>query len=146
MLDSSKKDQMEKLLLNGPQTMPQNKVQQLKIESAAWKRLLDFLREENVYSKNRLSDILKDGFENLLEDLENFHNRFVKQDEVISLLRNDIAELDKLLLNENISNDIECGVICRRLDNVRYNLSDSEGVFANCIWNSAGTYQKILID
>jgi hypothetical protein len=110
--------------------MPQKKTEQLKIETSRWKRLLDFFMEENVHSKNRLSDVLKDGFgRNLLEELENFQSRFIKQDELIKLLRSDIAELDKLLLNEKINEDINSELIDRNLDNLRCNISDSERRF-----------------
>ena len=82
--------------------MEQAKINQLQSEINTWKRLLIFFRDENVCLKNRLSDILKNGFNRkLLEEFENFQTKFIKQDEMIRLLRNDTAELDKLLLNES---------------------------------------------
>ncbi len=107
--------------------MPQKKMQQIQIESNTWKRLLDFFREENVRSKNRLSDILKENFDrNLLEDLENFQSRFVQQDELLGLLRNEIAELDKLLLDEEMNDGTRPAMVARKLGNLRHNLSNSE--------------------
>ena len=59
------------------------------------------MKEENILFKNKISEILSNGFDrNLLEDVEEFQNRFIKADEVIGLLRNDIAEIDKLLIRE----------------------------------------------
>ncbi len=111
--------------------MPQKKMQQVRIESNTWKRLLDFFREENVRSKNRLSDILKENFDrSLLEDLENFQSRFVQQDELIGLLRNDIAELDKLLLDEKMHDGIRPSMIERKIGKLRHNLSNSERRFS----------------
>lgn len=110
--------------------MPQKKMQQIQIESNTWKRLLDFFREENVRSKNRLSDILKESFDrSLLEDLENFQSQFVKHDELIGLLRNEIAELDKLLLDDEINDGGMPAMIARKLGNLRHNLSNSERRF-----------------
>lgn len=107
-------------------TMPQRKMQQWEIETNTWKRLLNFFREENIHSKNRLSDILKDGFErHLLGDLEDFHNHFIKHDEIMGLLRNEIAELDKMLLHENVNEGINPATIERKLDNLRHNLADA---------------------
>jgi len=77
------------------------KLKQLQHESDSWKRLLAFIMDENVCLKNRLTEVLKDKFnKNLLEDLEYFHSNFVSEDEMIRLLRNDIVELDKLLVKE----------------------------------------------
>lgn len=110
--------------------MPKKKLQQWQIETQTWKRVVDFFREENIHSKNRLSDILKDGFDRkLLGDLEDFQNKFVKHDEIMGLLRNEIAELDKILLHGNIHDGISPATIERKLDNLRYNLADSESRF-----------------
>ncbi|MEO8862099.1 MAG: hypothetical protein ABI358_11785 [Ginsengibacter sp.] len=110
--------------------MPQKKVKQIQFESNTWKRLLDFFREENVYFKNRLSDILKESFDrNLLDALENFQNRFIIQDELNGALRNEISELDKLLLDEKIKEVISKPLIERILGNLRENLSNSEKRF-----------------
>ena len=74
------------------------KLEQLKYESDTWKRLLGFMRDENIHLKNMLSEVLKYKFDkNLLEEAESFQNSFLKEDDLIGLLRNDIAELDKLL-------------------------------------------------
>jgi hypothetical protein len=81
--------------------MSKVKLGQLKYESDTWKRLMGFLMDENVHLKNRLSEVLKANFENsLLNDVENFHSEFIRTDELIGLVRNDIAEFDSLLTRE----------------------------------------------
>jgi hypothetical protein len=81
--------------------MPAIKLKELQYETDSWKRRLTFMKEENILFKNKISEILSDGFNrNLLEDVEEFQNRFIKTDEVIWLLRNDITEIDKLLPRE----------------------------------------------
>ena len=93
--------------------MPKLKLKQLQYESDTWKRLLGFIMEENSYLKNRISEILKDKFnKNLLEELEGFQSRVVKEDGLIGLLRNDVAELDKLLEREIF----EDGKIIKEID------------------------------
>jgi hypothetical protein len=78
--------------------MPEIKLKQLQYASNTWKHLLGSITEENIRLKSRLSAIIKEKFNNsLLEKAEIFQNSFIKEDELISLLRNDIAELDKLL-------------------------------------------------
>ncbi len=112
--------------------MPKKIMEQLKLETSTWKRLLDFFMEENVHAKNRMSDILKDDFDkNLLDELENFQSQFIKQDEVIYLLRQDITELDKLLLNKNNYDGISADLIEQKLESLRYNLFNSERQFCD---------------
>ena len=110
--------------------MEQSKINQLQIEADTWKRFLDFFRDENVCLKNRLSDILKDGFDRrLLEELENFQTKFIKQDELIGSLRNDIAALNKLLLNQNFKSGIIYDMIAKKIDHVRNNMYNAERQF-----------------
>jgi hypothetical protein len=74
--------------------MPQLIVRQLEYESDTWKRLLGFMIEENIHLKNRLIEILNSiSDKNLLGEMENFHSRFIKQDDLINLLRNDVVDL-----------------------------------------------------
>lgn len=114
--------------------MPQKTLEEVKIETSTWKRSLDFFMEETVQAKNRLSDILRNGFErNLLDELEDFQNQFIQQDEIINLLRRDITELDKLLLNENRNEGISADLIERKLENLRHNLSNSERRFCDLL-------------
>lgn len=86
--------------------MPELRLQQLQFEIDAIKRLLSFMMEENVHLKNRISEILKNNFKKmLLGKIEVFHNRFIMEDEIIGVIRNDIAELDKLLQVQKILQD-----------------------------------------
>lgn len=103
--------------------MPELKLKQLQYESDTWKRLLGFIMEENSYLKNRISEILKDKFnKNLLEELEGFQSRVVKEDGLIVLLRNDVAELDKLLEREIVENGKIIKEIDKTLKRLRNNI------------------------
>jgi len=110
--------------------MPELKLKQLQYESDTWKRLLGFMLDENIHLKNRISEILKNGFKkNLLEELENFQSRFIKEDELIGLLRNDVAELDKLLLKEVYEDGKLIKEIGRKLKTFRNNMLNAERQF-----------------
>lgn len=86
--------------------MPELKLKQLQYERDTLKRLLDFMIDENGHMKNRLSEVLQDKFDkNLLKGIEFFQSTFLKEDELIGLLRNDFAELNKLLVIEIFEND-----------------------------------------
>ena len=74
------------------------KLLQLGYEIETCKRLLNFITDENVHLKNRLSAVLKDNFEkNMLEEMDNYLSKFVAQDELINLLKNDISKIEKQL-------------------------------------------------
>ncbi len=110
--------------------MPEMKLQQLQYESNAWKRVLGFMTEENVHLKNRLSQILKEKFNaDLLEEAEVFQSNFVKEDELIGLLRNDIAELDKLLEREMFEGGNTIKEVKRKLQKIRSNMEIAEKQF-----------------
>lgn len=73
-------------------------VRQFQTEIEAWKKILNSRMEENVLLKNRLSDIVKNNYDqNLLEEIEEFQTQFIKEDELINLLRRDVTDLDNLL-------------------------------------------------
>jgi hypothetical protein len=88
------------------------------------------MMEENIHLKNRLSELLKDKFDkNLLEEVESFQNSFLKEDDLIGILRDDVAELDKLLVRQvfedkKINNEIE-----KRMTKLRYNIITAETQF-----------------
>ncbi len=104
--------------------MPELNLKQLQYEIDTWKRVLGFLMDENNHLKNRLSEVLKNNFDqSLLEEVESFQSSFIKEDELIGLLRNDVAEVDKLQVQEifedgKISKDID-----RRLKKLRNNIN-----------------------
>jgi len=110
--------------------MSQIKLKQLQHESDTWKRELGFMMDENVRLKNRLAEILRTEFDNdLLEDIENFQNRFIREDEVISLLRKDIAKLDKLLVREIFEDGQIIDNVNRMLKEIRRNIGIAESQF-----------------
>jgi regulator of replication initiation timing len=112
--------------------MPEMKLKQLQYEADTWKRLLGFMMDENIHLKNRLSEILKDGFnENLLGEVEIFQSRFVKEDAMIALLRNEVAELEKLLVREIFEDGRIIKEVERKLKKLRNNIKNAETEFGN---------------
>lgn len=108
------------------------KIAQLRYESETWKRLLEFIMDENIQLKYRLSDVLKNNFDKyFLEQLENFQSNFVKQDNLVSVLRNDVAELDKLLVGDDSCED---GKTMKEIDKkmkiLRNNINNAEKQFS----------------
>lgn len=107
--------------------MPFLKFKQLQHETGSWKRVLEFLTDENILLKNRLSEMLKDGLDKtLLNEMENFQSNFINGDVLIGVLRNDVAELDKALGNFDALSEKQRIEIQTRLNKVRNNISTAE--------------------
>ncbi|PZR25550.1 MAG: hypothetical protein DI535_17850 [Citrobacter freundii] len=81
--------------------MSRSKIRQLEYESNTWKRQIALMVDENIYMKARLVEILREQERrSSLEAAEGFQNEFIEQDSVISVLKNGIAEFDRLLKRE----------------------------------------------
>ena len=110
--------------------MSQLKLKQLQHESDTWKRSLAFMIDENIQLKNRLADILRTEFDkSLLDDIEVFQTNFLREDEMISLLRKDVATLDKLLVREIFEDGKIADNVNRMLKEIRRNISIAETHF-----------------
>jgi hypothetical protein len=56
------------------------------------------MTDENIHLKNRISEILSDRFDKyLLEEVDCFQSSFIREDNLITLLRNEITEVGSLL-------------------------------------------------
>ncbi|MEI2747394.1 MAG: hypothetical protein V9E88_01375 [Ferruginibacter sp.] len=72
-------------------------LKQLLYEVAAWKRLLGFLSDENNLLKDRLSEVLKERNSIIeLSDAERFQSNFVREDELLQVLRMEVVEIERL--------------------------------------------------
>lgn len=92
-------------LLKNNRGIPEKNVRQFQTEIETWKQSLNSRMEENVLLKNRLSDILKSNYDqNSLEEIEDFQTQFIKEDELINLLRRDVNDLDNLLYSKMFEN------------------------------------------
>ncbi|MEX6690907.1 hypothetical protein QTN47_25585 [Danxiaibacter flavus] len=115
----------------GSLLMPQIKINQLKYEIDMWKRLLAFMMDENIFLKNRLIEILKGSFNNVnISNIEDFQNCFVKKDETINVLRNDLAEIDKLIFADIDFDNTANTNIHNKLENIRKHISLLEKEFS----------------
>ena len=110
--------------------MPGIKLRLLRQESDTWKRILEFMTEENIHLKNRLSEILKGDVEqDLLMTAEIFQNSFVREDELIRLLRKDVFAFDELLTREIYEDGAIVNKMMKSFKVIRKNISESETQF-----------------
>jgi len=92
--------------------MPATFIRQFLYESESWKRLLIYYKEENIYCRNRLSEILSDSVsEELLERSEYFQGCFLMSDETIEWLMDEIQQHKKILIQNNSDIQmLECAI------------------------------------
>ncbi len=91
-----------------------------------WLRSLDFYKQENSHLMNRLTEVV-DGTtdRDFLAQAEHFQNQFIIKDEFMDILRHDINEQEKRLVEkqrrreESLDGDLESGQIGLR-DQVAY--------------------------
>ena len=66
----------------------------MQLERETWLRTLDYIQQENVFLKNNLAYIIKNGIDTPMpEQAEYFQNIFINKDTMIALLRHDILDL-----------------------------------------------------
>ena len=109
--------------------MTELKLKQLRHEINTWKRMLGFMQEENVHLKNRLSDVLKDRFnKNMLDGVEFFQTNFIKEDQVIGLLKSEVAEVENILKRDLVTEE-SIFPTSKRMETVRNNIDAAEKDF-----------------
>lgn len=108
-------------------------INQFQHENETWKRVLEFLKDENIILKNQLSGVLPniaEGDDGSLEKIEYFQNHFVKEDEIIRLLRIELSEQGKLLIRDTY----EDGNLLKEVKNTQKKLR-KEFEFAELYFN-----------
>ena len=107
------------------------KLKQLWLETDTWKRLMSFIIDENIQLKNRIAEVLKDGVDaSLLEAVEKFHNKSVEGDLFVGLLRNDVAELEKLLTKDMLDDEKTIRQVETLIIKLRNNIAIAEKQFS----------------
>jgi hypothetical protein len=60
-------------------------------------RTLVYLKQENIFLKNRLSEVIKDINIDDMQKIEEFQSRFLNKDTIMSIIQHDISLQKKLL-------------------------------------------------
>ncbi len=86
--------------------IPNNKSVQFQYENQTWERLLEFLKQENAYLKNRLSEVLDHNTnKDFLPQAEHYQNLFIVKDEFMDEMRHDVHEQGTAL--KKVSDTVE---------------------------------------
>lgn len=106
------------------------KKKQLHFEINNLKRLLDYMTDESVHLKNRIVEILSDRFDTyLLEEVDGFQSSLVKEDHLITLLRNEITEIESLLAKDAEEENAQLKKAEVRLKRLKRNIHNAEKQF-----------------
>lgn len=110
--------------------MNHSKIQQFIHENETWKRLLEFIQAETVFLKTRLAQITKEDVNNqLLEQSEYFQNEFITEDDLIGMLRQEVAELDNWLTREVFEDGVIIKEVIKRQKKIRKEMEIAEQKF-----------------
>lgn len=108
------------------QTNLKKKMRQFEDVLATWKQLLNARMEETIFLKYKISEILKNNFnQNFLEEIEEFQTQLIKEDELINSLRKDISELDNYILSKEFQNGKIEKFVNTKMENLRKHIADS---------------------
>ena len=110
--------------------VPEPELKQLQRESDTWKRSIGFMMEENILLKNKLTEMLRNRFNRiLLEKAEYFQNRFIKEDERIGLIRDDVVQIDRSLMMHAEENSTIARETDYRIEKLRNHILHAEKQF-----------------
>lgn len=109
-------------------------IKQFQEELATWKNMLHSRMEDNILMKNMLGDLLKVHYGiNYLEEIEEFQNSFIREDEITDLLRNDVTRFDSLSYSQVFKNEQLRESCKRRLKKLRKDMILTENHFCALI-------------
>lgn len=112
--------------------MSAKQIRRFEYESDTWKRQLSFIREENIYLKKRLIEILKEKLSPAdLEAAESFQTLFIEQDKLVTILGNSVAEFDRLLKRELFEDGALLRTVMLEHLHIDRKISEAEASFDN---------------
>jgi hypothetical protein len=124
---------------------PDSTLRQLIYESEEWGRLLAFLKQENVYYKSRLAEIVNAiEDEEIIAKAENFNEDFLSQDRIIDFLTDELKTQVKLLEKDLY---VDGGVfkdVMRHQKKLRTDIERAVDIFSGTKRNFSGFLNNLL--
>lgn len=99
-------------------------LEQLIYEIETWKRLIAFIKNENLMRINRLNEIIKSNIDKtFLNKIENFQVQFMMLEEIYFVLNDEVVEQYKrLLLVQNQEYEIDIILLINEQRDIRLNM------------------------
>jgi hypothetical protein len=78
------------------------RLSQFRYEASSWKRILEFIRQENIQTKNHLADVVRysEPAHYFLNDVEHLISNLLQIETAITLISKDIGPFERLLEKE----------------------------------------------
>ncbi len=99
-------------------------LEQLIYEVETWKRLIAFIKNENLMRINRLNDIIKSNNDkNILFKIENFQIQFLTLEEIYFVLNDEVVEQqNRLMLVYKKEYEIDIILLIKKQQGIRLNI------------------------
>ena len=99
-------------------------IEQLLYEVETWKRLIVFIKNENLMRINRLNDIIKSNNDkNILFKIENFQVQFLTLEEIYFVLNDEVLEQqNRLMLVYKKEYEIDIILLIKEQQDIRLNI------------------------
>lgn len=99
-------------------------LEQLIYEVETWKRLIVFIKNENLMRINRLNEIIKsDEDKKILYKIENFQVQFMMLEELYSVLNDEVVDQhNRLMLVQKKEYEIDLISIIKHQQDIRINI------------------------
>ena len=113
---------------------PNDNMKEFQEEINSWKKMLRSRMEENIGMKNMLGDLLKKNYDqDNLEQIEEFQNKFIREDEMTDMLRNDMIKFDELSYGQVFKEEKNRESCKKRMEKLRNDIIRSENHFSSLI-------------
>lgn len=81
-------------------------LRQFQHECNFFRRLTEFIGDETINMRIRATEVLKENFgRKMLESIEYFQDEFLKIDQIVKFVRNDVSELNDSLMNKELTSE-----------------------------------------
>lgn len=101
-------------------------------ETQSWIRLLGFIRQEIVYYRSRLAEVVSDvDEEGLLAIAEAINDDFMSQDRVIEFMNEELDKHYKMLEKRQFSKDEVLRAIADEHEKLKRNIQKEEKMFSD---------------
>lgn len=120
-------------------THPNSILRQFRYELEEWGRFLAFLKQENVFYKSRLAEIVNEADdEETIIKAENFNEDFLSQDRIIGFLIDEVKSQSKLLQKDLHADGEILNDAIRHQKKLRTDIEKTEEIFSGIKRNFSG--------
>jgi hypothetical protein len=124
---------------------PDSILRQFIYESEEWGRLLAFLKQENVYYKSRLAEVVNTADDDdIIAEAEKFNEDFLSQDRIIDFLMEELKNHNKLFQKDWYIDGELFKDVMRHQKKLRTDIEKAEEIFSGTKKNFSGFLASLL--